>query len=511
MDLRDVDKLFVGYAPECVRVLSKDGGYVPLELNRAQRRQMQHHITSHKRRFIVPKARQMGTTTLYLARHLFRAQVLDGFTTGFITLKGEVFERASLMLREMYRRQPKAWQAQAPKLVKETDNLLQFENGSRIILTSQGGTAPFRGESLQCLDLSEFAHYDDPEQQMAASLPALSPTGELIIESSPNGFNQMYELYQEAKDDPNSPYCGSFYEWWWADEYSLPAPADFQATPEELALMQAHSLTSGQILWRRQAQRDYRRLFAQEYPESDEECWLSTGDSVFSYEAITALKAVCKAPTSIEYDGLLRLWFTEGRPEPFAGTPYVIGADCAEGVPNGDYSAATIQRAKSGTHMGTLMDDPPFPQSRERRMDPNTFARLLNEVGRRFNMALIDVERNGPGRGVVALLQDVYHYPNLATHEGKVGFQTNAPTKTALVSNFRNALDSDDFSTFDARMPRQMSDFVVLDRKGDYEKVGARSGAKDDLMMAGMIGNQARANAMIAYASGPTVITLHRW
>ncbi len=502
MDIASLDAILPAYAADCLRVLSKvpGEGYVPLQFNEVQRRLSKRRGT----RQLTLKARQQGVTTYYLASHLQRAQFLQGYRIGIIALsREEGATPVSDLLQDMYDSQPGWFLQKMPRLKTRSKEVLEWANGSLIRLFTQGGESIGRGLTFHRLHGTEFGKWKDPATVYAAALPALVPGGELDIESTAHGFGPLWELTQEARFDPDSRWDFGFYPWFLTQEYRLPHVLSLSYTEEEARLAQEYGLEPGQIGWRRDKKRELGRLFPQEYPADPDEAFLATGDSVFPFEVISRLKDRCKEPIKVERDGVVRIW-----EEPREGVAYCIGADCAEGVPNGDYSAAVIRRANTGMHVGTIMDAPPHPQSRDRRLAPNEFARLLALYGERYNGASVLVERNGPGSGVLAGLADVHRYPNLARNDGATGFRTTTSSKSALKSAFVQALDVGEFTTEDERLPRQMADFIVLETNAVYEKVGARPGAHDDLIMAAMISEAARSQAIASAGRGPAVVRL---
>lgn len=509
MDVRQTDELFPGYARDCIKVRSKDGGFVPLELNRAQRHLWQRELVSPKRYHLRPKSRQMGITTTYLARHLFRFQVIPAYSVGVVALKTDDAELISRNLREMYDAQPDAWLAAAPKLVKQDDSLLENSTGGRITLITQGGRNPGRSRMFHELHYTEFGKWDNPGETLAALDPTLAPMGTCTIESTPGGYNTYFDLCTEALTDPASPWDITFLPWFWADEYVEPAPRNFQPTGEEQLLITQHGLTPEQIAFRRLKHRTLKGLAFQEFAEDLATCFVASGDSVFDFDQIQRIRTGSRLPLPEESsdDGILSIW-----QPPFAGVPYIIGADCAEGVPNGDYSAAVVLRAKSGQHVATLMDAPPVPSSRERRMSTTQYASRLVALARHYNMAHINVELNGPGYGVINHILEVEKYPHVVRHEGHYGHRTNPVTKSALKTRFVDALDTDDFASYDARLAQQMSGFVVLERKANgYEAIGARKGSHDDLVMATMLANESRDTAIAHFQSGGVLTQVMRW
>lgn len=507
MNLQQLDRIFPAFARDTIKVRSKEGGFVPFVLNAMQRDQHAKRLRSPKRQFINLKARQLGSTTYELARHVQACQMLDGFGVAIIALKGnEGAVPIGQTLREMVENQPDDWKRHVPKLVTETDTLLRWANGSRIQIFTQGGANEVgRGQTFHRLHCTEIAKWDDPALTLAAAEPAIPPSAERIYESTANGFNYFEELWREATTEPDSVLEPSFYPWWIAPEYRLPlAEASDIYTEEEKSLVAQYGLDAEQIAFRRAMKRRLRELFKQEFAESPDECFIATGDSVFPFELIDLLQRDASQPTSSEDDGITLRW-----EEPMPGISYVIGADGANGVPNGDMSAAVVLRADSGRHVATVMCDPPYPGSRQNRLTPNDFARFLDREGRRYNDALIMCESNEPGGSILTALKEVYRYPNLGSHEGKLGFRTNVATKVAAKTAFIQAVETRSFSTPDVRVPRQMSNFIVLNRSASgYETVGARPNTHDDLLMATMIGNLARSQALVASARGPAIV---RW
>jgi hypothetical protein len=165
-----------------------------------------------------------------------------------------------------------------------------------------------------------------------------------------------------------------------------------------------------------------------------------------------------------------------------------------------------VRNARSGEHVATLMCNPPVASSRQGRMTPSLFAARLVEVARRYNNALIVMGLDGPADGAtLQAIRDVHHYDNVYAHDPgnyydgygpQDGMRTTPQTKEKMVADFTGALEAREFSTYDIRVSQQMADFIVWLRKSSgYEKVGARAGAHDDLMMAILLSEHGRVRA----------------
>lgn len=489
--VRDLDLAFPEYAANVVRIQAKDGGgFIPLILNAVQIARWRQQVRSTRTRFVDLKARQMGFSTMHLAKNLMRCQLISGYSAGLISHSEEHYTKMTTAVREMLSRQPKAFSPTTA--TRTTDKKISFANGSTYTFGTAAGFEVGRGGTYHSLHFSEFAVWENQQDQLAAALPALPPWGELSIESTPQGFDAFYDLTLEARTDPESDFEFFFAPWWLMPEYRLPVRDGFTPTQEEATLMQRHNLDAEQIMFRRSQIRTLKEKAAQEYVEDPEACFLATGDSYFTADTITGIRSGCHEPHDVELNGLLKVW-----QPPFAGYPYVIGVDCAEGKANGDYSVAAVLRPGQGTHVATLMDAPPYPASRDGRMNTDAFADKLAMLGRRYNNALLVVERNNTAGGaVLANLKNVHNYPNLYRDGSDPGFATRQDTKSPLLSALRWAMESGDFSTADERVPRQLSDFIVHERTNSgYEKLGARTGSHDDLVMALALAHHGRSRA----------------
>jgi hypothetical protein len=480
-----------------LRVTLKDGGYGPLHLNSIQGHIHERTLRSPLNRFIVYKYRQGGVSTQWMGYSLFACLMMEGLNCAFVTHEGPDTIRKYRMVKGMYDRLPPSVAAVLPKLVKaDEDAGLAWSNGSRLFVYTAGSEQATRGDTVHLAHWSEFAFWPNPEALMAPMLPALPPEARIIIETTPNGHNYFWELWQANYQNPGASWDAMFIPWWWQREYTLPVPPSFKPTVDEKNLQEAHDLTAGQIMFRRQAIKDHGLLHRQEYPEDAESGFVASGDSAFAVEQIEAVRSTTRPPPRTEFDGLLRVWY-----DPVPGRVYVIGADSAEGMSNGDLSAAVVMNARSGEHVATLMCNPPYPGSTAGRMSTSLFPRLLDAVGRRYNTAFMVPERNSESGGaVVTRLVDTYEYPHLWTMaDGRPGYRTGPTNRPGLVSDFRDAVLGREFSSYDERLPRQMADFILWPRSehspAGYEKLGARKGAHDDLLMAAMLAQTGRGRA----------------
>ena len=114
-----------------------------------------------------------------------------------------------------------------------------------------------RSKSLTGLHLSEFAYYPDPEAILRSALQAVVPEGKIFIETTANGFNFFKTFWEECKRGER-PFNPLFYK-----------ASDFY---NELFL--------------NQKKQELKDFFSQEYPNTDIEAFISSGQNYFDKQAL---------------------------------------------------------------------------------------------------------------------------------------------------------------------------------------------------------------------------------
>ena len=171
-------------------------------------------------------------------------------------------------------------------------------------------------------------------------------------------------------------------------------------------------------------------------------------------------------------NGRLMIWFP-----PQAGRQYLIGVDPAGGGSEGDYSSAEVVERRSGIQCAELHGH--FP--------PRELATKLIELANYYCGALLVVERNNHGHGVLAHLQQLC-YPNVFRQGGQDGWFTSAVSRPAMVETLAAVL-AEEPELFRSR--RLLNEFRTFVRHADG-KSAAIGGAHDDCVMAMAIALAAR-------------------
>jgi hypothetical protein len=235
-------------------------------------------------------------------------------------------------------------------------------------------------------------------------------------------------------------------------------------TPEEEELVRRAGLTNAQIAWRRTNRAQMRGLAAQEYAEDPVLCFRASGECIFELEAIDRALESQARETAVHENGKLTIWF-----EPRCDRQYIIGVDPAGGGTEGDYACAEVIDRKTAMQCAELHG----------HYSPRELAMKLIDVGGVYNNALLVVERNNHGHGVLANLRAT-GYERVFRDGGQDGWLTSAVTKPAMIENLAAILAIKPELFQSTRLLTECRTFIRRAGGGS----GGGSGAYDDCVMA---------------------------
>ncbi len=151
------------------------------------------------------------------------------------------------------------------------------------------------------------------------------------------------------------------------------------------------------------------------------------------------------------------------------GRQYIMGVDAAGGGSEGDYACAQVIERTMGMQCAELHGH--FP--------PFELARRVADLGQRYERALVAVERNNHGFGVLAYLNTL-EYGNLFEKGGQLGWLTSAASRPAMIENMAAVLMAEPELFHSRRLLEECRTFV---RRADGNAAAA-DGAHDDCVMA---------------------------
>jgi len=423
----------------------------------------------------VLKARQFGISTYYLLKKLDKTIFNENQTTCILAHEQDAIKKLFRIIRFAYDNLPEGIR---PRLAKGGGSIYELyfpDINSRIYCDLES-----RGDTISNLHVSEYAFCKDPDKVRATMDAVPITTGEISIESTPNGMNHFYDEW----NDSSWAFKKHFFPWYFHHEYKMEVTNPAPYTGEELELIEKAKnlynvdITPEQIAFRRFkiSQRPGKKghdHFLQEYPEDDTSCFLMSGASAMDLNLIKKKRDNAPSPIS-DSDGL-RVWETFTR-----GQLYVCGVDTAEGIGK-DYSVATIYNARTRKQAAQL---------RVNRMKPGVFGSKVYDLcklytGHRTLWPLLGVERNNHGHAVILRLTDL-SYPNLfEAEDGRSGWKTTSSTRPVLIDEFIEDVEAD---IMEIRDDDTLGECMTLvDNKGKIEAV---EGKNDDCIIASAIANQ---------------------
>jgi len=522
------------------RILDKSGQIVAPKANEYQRKIVQAYLYAqkHKRpcRLICLKPRQKGSSTISTAlayTHLrnFRAAAC------FVGNKDKTTQNLLTMLRRYNDSDKFVW-GNSGKVLAEGGN---WTHGSRVVSETAGASDPGRSGTFQVLLCSEVAHWSSDGVRSADTIlngllnctPYL-PDTMVIMESTPNGAaGAFYERYQNAisledflSGKPSDGYVRIFSPWFEfadsEDKLDPPAASALEATLtyEEKEIMTRYNLRLGHISYRRrtiatECQGD-PRMFNQEYPSNEEDCWLASGRLRFDGQGMKAIES--KIRSSAPAKGVLvaqgnrdtLIWRATDDNEavyhvweqPRNGCSYLLSVDVMTGSQasgkDPDCHAALVLRAPY------VMNGMQYPAAVVARIAPpcrydlDVLSNLVVRLSKHYGNCLIVPEVNGPGLALIELLRqysDIHIYRRQAFDQmtsqtsEKLGWQTSdgagrTGNRSMLIERLAAAIRDQEIDIWCPSILSQMRAFIVTD-KGKAE---ALHGKHDDDVMSLAIG-----------------------
>lgn len=439
------------------------------------------------------KFRQGGVSTLMLLWWLDDTIFNTNTVTGILAHKWESLGHLMDISRLAYQTMPEVFR---PRVKTDSKHELSFPDlGSKFFVSLE-----IRSIAMHNVHISEVCWCET--ERINATLGATSETSNITMESTANGVGNMgYDLYQDAKLEANG-YRALFVPWYLASKYrsTNQTGRPLERTPDERKMAALAKRTWGmviddqQLLWRRSMKRKMKDMFPQEYPETDDEAFLTTGGKFFDGRKLLALLREAREynlahpPENGDYHVMWE--------KPQKHHIYVAGADVAEGI-GGDYSVLKILCVTCRADAFML----------RAHFSVDMFYRHMDHWAREYNKCLLAVERNNHGHAVIQGLTEQCHYPNLYHYtrkmkvqgkdieEIKYGWDTDRVTKTVMCDQLQAGIEGDPEEDADTFRPEfHVRDEAFLEEGLTFSQQGvklmAEPGRHDDIVIATAIAFQ---------------------
>jgi hypothetical protein len=525
-------KSYSAFSESYIKITDKKGRTVQLQQNYVQRQINEKIIELQNKgmppKIIVLKSRQMGVSTDTQGRMIYETTTKEN-RNGFIVSHDDdstkaIFQKAKYMydnLPEDLKPLQKA--SNASELIFDTPTHYSGDKKglhSKVEIKTSGNAGIGRSETRHYVHLSEFAFWkgsdaNSPDKQLSGILQAVPEDVDtwVIIESTANGMNEFYDLWNAACKGENG-FTPMFFPWYVHAEYESQFESDGQKeyfintmSEYEQDLLNVYNLPLEKIKWWRDTKKnkcnnDINQM-KQENPTNPEEAFIFSGTPVFNTEKLIARKNKLielykKQPPKRGYfyfewnnpdtmdvpkpetirwvedkNGCIKLYEDVRR-----GYPYAIGGD-TKGTGN-DYFALTCKNNNTGKRCATLHG----------QMKSKEYTAQAYCMGHYFNTAVIAIERNF-NTYPIELLSD-WHYPRqyvlqrLNTFDKSMqkeyGWKTDGNTRPLIIEREKTLIEENIDQFMDVEFIDECLTFVDKDGRPD-----AMSGKHDDILFSDMI------------------------
>jgi hypothetical protein len=495
---------FERFCGALIWIVGKDGQRKKLRFNTIQRK----YCESRTPRDVLVKSRQVGMTTLELARDVWkfvsepgqRVIVLCQSMTDhqiLNKLSGDI-KRMLDGLRYFGVDLPFETESRTAWTLPDRDSTLTLvEAGASEAAAQKKG----RGGTFTRVHATEVATWEYPEATLQALLEAVPKRRgtEVVFESTPKGVGNFFHTRFVGAQAGTNGYGAQFFPWFLDEDCWIdlePGEVIEPQSAREREYVDANQLPPERIKFFRSKLAELGGdldKFDEEYPSDPVRCFLTSGRLYFDLAALDVIAAKIKPPLK-DVDDLRRpAQPTENAtfvipPEdlrvferPVLGERYVISSDPAEGLgEDGDDTSSGVYHHKTRRHVATLRN----------KLDSNAHADQLIQVARHYNDALVAVERN-KGLALIRALERLgYRNIYYDQFDRKPGIVTTAVSKPVMLEELADAVRDGSFHTDDVVLQTEMRAFVRDPRTGKpyAPGKGKKNGVSDDGIMMAMIG-----------------------
>jgi len=506
-------------------IISKDGDKQVFKMNRAQANFYDNYINIEHpyHRHVILKSRQLGFTTfidiLILDSILFNPNREGIIIAHKVQDAAEIFDKKiEFAIRNMADDVKDAFFNINHRSARKIQIVIDYgpDKGST---SSLAVSTSGRSGTYHYVHISEFAKLcvafpKRAEEVERGTFPTVPFDGFIFIESTAEGMaGRFYEIFQQnwlTRDKITAnisqvQFLPHFYNWQYDDMemkkiYECVPVSEMDICEIDWASYQIeHELTDKEITyyymkWLQFGGKnspDAIKSLMQEYPTTQEEAFLSTGQTYFSTAKVAALLQVAEKGMRGElgYDENGKVIFNEVSSgsleifkEPEVGIRYIIGGDTAEGLAWGDAQVLYVINQKTEECDAVYIS----------HVAPDELATEAYKLGKFYNFALLGIEVNKDGLWVNDALEkmgyiNLYYRKVFDDISQKVtkffGWKTTSATRPFALAALKAVMFRKD-KGFPAQILEEMFTFV-RNIKGRPEAMDKKH---DDCVMAASIG-----------------------
>lgn len=304
------------YAEKCLKIRVKkavliDGRkekIIPFKLNKAQK-YIHGKLEEQKKEFgyvraLLLKGRQQGCSTYVEGRYFHKTTQNFGVKTFILTHEDKATANLFKMAKRYYDHCPEVVK---PQVALSNAKELTFDKLDSAYGVGTAGTGNVgRSDTIDYFHGSEVGFWKNTDSIKTGILQAAEMAEEIILESTANGFDKMFQPMWMDASAGRGKYIAIFVPWYWQEEYREKIPKYFTLDEEEQKYFDAYKdngLTDlEQMLWRRNKIIELKDplLFKQEYPATASEAFQVTGHNSFIQPSVVLS---CRKSKGLEKHG----------------------------------------------------------------------------------------------------------------------------------------------------------------------------------------------------------------
>lgn len=427
-----------------VKITTADAEVVPFILYPYQKKFIS--AMEKNRMSILLSARQTGKTQSVAAYALWKIIFNESFKVLVLAHKQAMAKEILDRIKSMYEHIP-FWMQHG--IVECNKSQIELVNKSRITCSATTADAG-RGSTNSLVISDEFAAVKKSvaDDFMSSVFPSISSgkKTQLVILSTPKGFNHFYHIYDGAVKKRNGFY---------------PIKVNWRDIPGR------------DKKW----EKTQRELLGDRFEEEHECSFLGTSNTLLSTDLIKMVENNLQAPITTIDD--LKTF-----EEPIKEKSYILTVDVAEGVDN-DYSVCNVFRIEEKQYIQAAV-------YRSNTIKPELYAKKIIEMAEKYNEGYVLVELNSIGSLVAYILSEDMYYQNIfTTSRGKnkqileIGKNNNSPgvkTSTSVKNqgcmSLKNLIEKDILVIRDQTSFEEFTNFTSTGKS-----YSAATGCTDDTIM----------------------------
>lgn len=435
-------------------IINKEGKDIPFTLNDIQRQFVQDATG----RDIILKGRQMG----------FSSFILGAFTKDFIfkenslsVVIADISDNALDLLarvKHYIRAFEEKNNTKVPLKYNSKYELWNEYNNARYIIGTAENAEFGRSKTITNLHMSEAAFYKYFRKLQAGAGTALTPTGNFVIETTANGFNEFKSFWDE----------------------SVLGETDFKAH-----FYSSHDFYPQEFLDKEKKR--LGRLFDQEHPKSAQIAFITSGLNVFDQDVMRRYLEEATDPSVPLPPHLDKEMFTLHRPLRKGEFICFFVDTSGEGS---DYCAGhglsktALDVPLTLHYKGSIVDVTPRLKAlldwvyKETGVKPVVAYETNNGGG--FELDRLD--RLNKEQSYVIYTQYKLDTEGKLIKTDKKGWDTNGATRQELIRQLTDLVDGHQITIYSSKTVNEMFSFVKKQKPGGW-KAEAETGSHDDLMI----------------------------